>query len=329
MRLLTIPTVGILLLCVISPVSACDICGCPGAGSSPGLLPLVQRHFVGVRWQYQSYSIAAHHTGGSPTEETYHTADVWGRWQPHRRVQAIGILPWSVAARITPGEPVLQAVGIGDATVLLQYSLLDPARQSVRVWQQALQAGAGVKIPTGSSNLTDKEGALVAPNLQPGTGSADYMTSLLYAVRKGKTGISLDVSARISTKNAAGYQFGHRLNAGLQGFLVLRSGKSTVIPSLGVMTDIRQKDRDNDRIKGETGGYTMSSAVSVQLFRGNWSLNLNGGVPVYHHMGNGLIKPRLQIGAGVAYLIGHRSNKVPQGIFKDVDGVSGVSNRQS
>lgn len=328
MRLLTISTVGI-LLCVLSPVSACDICGCAGAGSSPGLMPLVQRHFVGVRWQYQGYEIAAHHTGGSPTEETYHTADVWGRWQPHRRVQVIGIFTWSVASRITPGEPVLRVGGIGDATVLLQYSLLDPARQSVRVWQHALQAGAGVKIPTGSSSLTDKEGALVAPNLQPGTGSADYLTSLLYAVRKGKTGISLDATARISTKNAAGYQFGHRLNAGLQGFLVLRSGKSTVIPTLGVMFDIRQKDRDNDRIKGESGGYALSSAVSVQLFRGNWSLNLNGGVPVYHHMGNGLIKPRLQLGAGVTYLIGHRSNKVPQGIFKDVDGVSGGSNRHS
>lgn len=318
MRLLTIPTVGILLLCVISPVSACDICGCSGAGSSPGLLPLVQRHFVGVRWQYQSYSIAAHHTGGSPTEETYHTADVWGRWQPHRRIQIISIIPYSVAGRTSQNEVALRVRGVGDITALFQYSLLDPVRQSARTWQHALQTGAGVKLPVGSSVLTDSEGVLIPPNLQPGTGSTDYLTSLLYAVRKGKAGVTLDATARFSTKNTAGYQFGHRLNAGIQGFYVLRSGKSTIIPSLGIMSDIRQEDRDKDKIKGETGGYAISSVVSIQFFRNNWAFNLNGGVPVQTNMGNGLIRPRLQCGAGVTYLISSRRNKAPQGIFKDV-----------
>lgn len=308
---------GAALLCVLSPVSACDVCGCSGAGSSPGLLPLVQRHFVGTRWQWQDYGISAHHPGGL-IEETYQTVDLWGRWQPHRRIQVIGVIPYSSAARITPGSPTLRAEGVGDATVLLQYSLFDPVRQSARTWQHALQAGAGAKMPLGSSSLTDAEGAVLPPNLQPGTGSTDYLATLLYAVRRGKAGISLDANARISTGNAADYRFGHRLNVGIQGFYVLRSGKSTFIPSLGLTSDLRQEDRDNGRIRGETGGYAVSSVVSVQLFRGNWAISLNGGVPVHSNLGNGLIRPRIQLGAGVAYMISNRSHNVPQGIFKEV-----------
>lgn len=198
MRLLTTSAVGSLLLCVLPSASACDVCGCSGAGSSPGLLPLVQRHFVGMRWQYQDYSISAHHTGGDPVGETYHTMDLWGRWQPHRRVQIIGIVPYSVTGRTSQNEAALRVRGISNITALFQYSLLDPVRQSARTWQHALQAGTGVKLPAGSSVLTDSEGVLIPPNLQPGTGSTDYLTSLLFAVRKGKAGVSLDATARFS-----------------------------------------------------------------------------------------------------------------------------------
>ena len=314
---------GAALLCVLSPVSACDVCGCSGAGSSPGLLPLVQRHFVGTRWQWQDYGISAHHPGGL-IEETYQTVDLWGRWQPHRRIQVIGVIPYSSAARITPGSPTLRAEGVGDATVLLQYSLFDPVRQSARTWQHALQAGAGAKLPLGRSGLIDGEGLALPPNLQPGTGSTDYLAALLYAVRRGMTGISLDVTARLSTANVAGYRFGNRLNTGIQGFYVMSFGKTTFIPSAGLLVDARQEDREKTRIRGDTGGYALSAVLSLQFFRGNMAFNLNGGLPVFNQMGNGLIRPRFQLGAGAVYMISAGKKQMPQGIFKDV-GHSSVS----
>jgi hypothetical protein len=322
MRILTISMVGTVLLYALPSASACDVCGCSGAGSSPGLLPLVQRHFVGLRWQSQDYSLLAHHEGNSPVYETFQTTDIMGRWQPQRRLQVIGTMPYFTASRTVPGAPVLRAEGIGDATVLFQYSLADPARQMTGKWQYALQAGAGVKLPTGRSNLADAEGTAIPPNMQPGTGSTDFLTTMLCAIRRGKAGISLDAAMRLTTANSSGYRFGHRLNTGIQGFYVMSLGKTSLIPSLGVAMDARQADRMNARIKGETGGYAISSVLSVQYFRGNIALNLNGWLPLYNNMGDGLITPGFQWGAGIAVLFGNKINKVPQGIFKDVNGVN-------
>ncbi|MBL7826982.1 MAG: hypothetical protein JNJ57_10155 [Saprospiraceae bacterium] len=316
---------GVALVCALVPAYACDVCGCSGAGNTLGLLPLVQRHFIGLRTQVQSFETAPHHTGDFLATETYHSFDLWGRWQPHRRVQVIGILPYVIANHRNGVTPTLQSSGIGDAMALAQFSVLDPVRQNKRLFQHTIQIGAGVKLSTGTFSIADSEGEQLPANLQPGTGSTDYLLSGFYAIRKGSWGVSLDAIARLSTENPKQYHFGNRLNAGVQVFWSKTIRRWNFVPAVGLSFDGRQEDRYLDKWKGETGGYALATTLGVQVFRGNLAFNIQWSLPAVHQMGDGLITPVYQLGAGVAVLIPNKKSPkatTPVNVFQNVSAKS-------
>ena len=312
---------AIALWCTPVLVQACDVCGCSGGGNSLGLLPLVPRHFVGLRWQLQSFNTAPHHEGDQAATETYQTIDLWGRWQPHRRLQVIGILPYTSAVRTPQTDPVLKSRGIGDASLLAQFSLLDPQKQRLRSWQHNLQLGGGVKLPTGASQLLDSAGEQMPGNLQPGTGSTDWLVSGLYALRRGNWGLSLDAIGRLSKENNQQYQYGHRFNTGIQGFWVKSIGRATFLPSAGAMIDYRQEDRNAGKWVGDTGGHAVYATLGLQAFYGNVAMNIGYAVPLNHQLNDGYVTPTMHLNAGVTWLFSSKTTQkqpIPSGIFQDV-----------
>lgn len=312
---------AVALWCTPVLVQACDVCGCSGGSNSLGLLPLVPRHFVGLRWQLQGFNTTPHHEGDQSATETYQTIDLWGRWQPHRRVQVIGILPYTMAIRTPVSDRVLKSRGIGDASLLAQFSLLDPDKQRLRNWQHNFQLGGGVKLPTGASKLLDAEGEQLPGNLQPGTGSTDYLVAALYACRKGSFGISLDAVGRLSTENDQQYHYGRRINAAIQGFWVKSIGKTALLPSAGVLMDYRQEDRNAGKWVGDTGGHAMYATLGLQAFYGNLAFNISYATPFGHQLNDGYVTPTTYLNTGVTWLFSSKSAQkqpMPSGVFQDV-----------
>jgi hypothetical protein len=70
----------------------------------------------------------------------------------------------------TPRTPVAGGTGLGDAMVLVKYRFY--RRDSPRGTTQA-SVTFGPKIPTGQTNLTDRNANLLPVSLQPGSGSTD------------------------------------------------------------------------------------------------------------------------------------------------------------
>ncbi|MFN0035237.1 MAG: hypothetical protein ACKVUS_09225 [Saprospiraceae bacterium] len=284
-------------------VSACDICGCAGGGNSLGLLPLVQRHFVGFRWQSQVFRTIAH--GSEPnSSETFRTLDFWGRWHPNRRVQLIANLPYQYTERHFDDGTSLHANGMGDAALLIQIALLDPKKQSFRDWGHTLQIGGGIKFPTGKNKLTDTESNVLTPALQPGTGSTDYLISGLYALRRGDWGASLDATARLMGKSNLGNQAGNRANIGMRGFWTKNVGKTAFLPFAGILLDARDADRENGKWQSDTGGWAAFGMVGAEVFRGDLSFGLGWQIPIASNFSNGKVSPKTRFNASVALLFG-------------------------
>ncbi|MDW8228735.1 MAG: hypothetical protein RMJ33_02745, partial [Saprospiraceae bacterium] len=197
-----------------SAVWSCDICGCSSGAQTLGLLPLVQRHLAGVRWQGQGYRTVAHGSEAN-SYEYFHSLDFWGRWMPHRRWQVMGFVPYSYNIRRFYDGQRQQVGGLGDVSLLAQFFILDPHQSMTHRWRHALQVGAGVKLPTGdfwmSESLNGQE-LPIPPALQPGTGSTDALVSALYAVSTHEWIISVDGMLRLTGQNSEGYRFGSRAN---------------------------------------------------------------------------------------------------------------------
>jgi hypothetical protein len=293
-------------VCVPLFASACDICGCAGGSNSMGLLPLMQRHFVGFRWQAQGFKTDAHGSESNSTE-SFRTIDIWGRWHPHRRVQVIASLPFQFSERHFDDGTKIYASGLGDAAVLVQFALLDPRKQSVRDWQHAFQIGGGVKLPSGKTDLADTEQNKLLPALQPGTGSTDFLVSSFYALRHGKWGASLDATARLMTQNKDAFQAGHRVNSNLRVFWTKKSGKTTFLPFGGLLLDARSADRDNGTEQNETGGWGAFGTAGVDILRKNLSFSLGWQIPLESDFSNGRVVPQNRFNAAVALLFGGKS----------------------
>lgn len=305
----------LVLACCSVPLSACEICGCSGGGNSLGLLPLVQRHFVGFRAHAQYYTTQPH-GGETASKENFANIDLWGRWQMNRRWQLIGILPYSSAERIFNDGVIHRTKGLGDLSLIAQFALLDPAKQAVKPWRYTAQIGAGLKMPTGVHDLRNEEGVLHIANLQPGSGAYDFLLSGLYAVQYNTWGISADASLRLTGENAEKYKIGNRLNAELRLFWNRQSRQFRFLPYAGLSLDARDVDRDKGIWQADSGGKAWFAVAGIDFFWGNCLLSLSGKIPLAHSLGGDMVTPGPRIQGGVAWLFGRKTKVMaPSAVF--------------
>ena len=226
--------------------SACDVCGCTGGGNQMGLLPLIPRHFVGMRYQSQGFHSMAH--GSEPdSEEHFRSVDIWGRWQPMQRVQLMASMPVLFNTRRFEDGQTIHVNGAGDALLFAQFGVLQTGRSSDAFRKHTLQLGGGVKLPTGAYRLPDpnSESVLLPAAFQPGTGSTDWMLSGLYALQAGKWGFNMDASYRFAGENDRHYRFGNKFFSACRVFRSQSWRNNTFLPYAGASFDMRQKDHDN------------------------------------------------------------------------------------
>lgn len=302
-----VAAVGIMGMPIVA--TACDICGCASGSASFGLLPLTQRHFVGFRWQLQGFNTRSH--GSAPNSmERFNTLDLWGRWQPHRRVQIIGTVPFQSNSRHFDDGTSHNLQGMGDASVLVQAALLDPNKQRYKKWQHTAQFGMGIKLPTGKTLNAPGLEEFLAQALQPSTGSTDFLFSALYALRRGSWGVSADALAQWMGPNKDDYQFGHRLNVGARVFWARKRGKITLLPYLGASLDARNRDSDQGSSIAESGGRAFFGNTGFEFFHRNIAFGMGYQLPLFSNLAQGHVTPLPRFSATCTYLFGSKIKKI-------------------
>lgn len=286
---------AVALLAVLPAASACDICGCSVGGNYFGILPQFHRHFVGFRWSEQMFQSAHSYTslknGTNLTDEHFRTVDVLARFYPWRRLQVLTLVPYHDFQRSEEGVHT-RARGIGDASLLLNYVLFDTGDSLRHPWRHTLTLGGGVKLPSGKHNLKDQEGALLNPNLQPGTGSTDYFVSATYTLRKGFWGLSADGQARLNTANRKDYRYGNRLSGSAKLFYWKNFRRVTLLPNAGVFSDVSATNLDQNEVVDNTGGYVTLATLGLDVYSGHFSAGFTFQQPVYQNLGDGAIRAR-------------------------------------
>ena len=166
---------------------ACDVCGCSMDGSYIGILPQFHKNFIGLNYSQLDFT-TEHHILGQPSstvsKEHFSTTELRGRINLSNRIQTFIFIPYATNSQSENG---LQSTfsGIGDVRIIFNYNVLNTGDSLMNKWKHNLQAGAGVKLPTGSFNTLDRT-QTVNPNLQAGTGSYDALMNIIYTIRHKK-----------------------------------------------------------------------------------------------------------------------------------------------
>jgi len=294
----------VMVLAIVPAASACDVCGCSIGGNYFGILPQFHKHFVGLRWSEQSFrsthSLSSAENGIYDSEEHFQTIDLIGRFYPARRVQVLVLVPYHNFHR---GETGVQtnSQGLGDVSLMGNHILInsgDSLRQRLR---HTLTVGGGLKLPTGRFGSKNQEGELLHENLQPGSGSMDFMLSATYTLRRAYWGLSSDIIGRINTANKNGYHFGNRVSTSAKVFYVKNFSKVTLLPNLGLFTDLSDVSYNGNRYMQETGGTAVLSTIGLDAYFGKFSIGYTIQLPVFEDMAGGLVQNRFRSMATLNY----------------------------
>lgn len=301
------------VLAVPRDVRACDVCGCSGGGGYFGILPQFQRHFVGMRWQERvldSYHPASSLEPAANARSTFRTLDIWGRWYPLRRVQVLAFVPVHFFEQ-NESTALIKTRGLGDATIIANYTLLNTGDSIMRTWKHSLQVGGGIKLPTGRYRLTDSDGVRYHANLQPGTGSTDALLNIIYTLRRRSLGLQVDAQTRLNTGNANRYRFGHRQNAAIRLFWWKNIGRNiSVLPRAGFVLDAAQKDVWYGSTQEATGGYATFADVGLDVYIGDFAVGAGFQTPVWRHLGDGLVTPKGNLSVTATWMFGGKKAAV-------------------
>lgn len=298
--------IALALLAFVPAASACDVCGCSIGGNYFGILPQFHRHFVGLRWSEQSFQSAhsrsAAQAGRFDSEESFRTVDLLGRFYPFRRVQMLVLAPYHYFRRLE-NNSLTHTQGLGDVSVLASYVLLDTGDSLHRKWQHTLTFGGGVKLPTGRHNLTNPEGELLHPNLQPGTGSTDFVLTAAYTLRRGAWGFSADAQGRLNTADKSlDYQMGNRLSGAAKVFYWKNAGRFTFLPNAGVFADAAQANKGNFDFTQGTGGAVALATIGLDVYMDSFSAGFTFQQPFWQNLGNGKVHSDARWMATVNYI---------------------------
>lgn len=296
-------TLVIIMVITSYAVRACDICGCGVGSYYIGILPDFKKRFVGLRYQYKT--LRSHLGPGGTTsylttDETYQTAELWGGWNIGKRFRVLGFVPVNLNSRENQGQTMNRS-GLGDIAVVGYYQLLNTRAAS----NQSLWIGAGVKVPTGQYEPTErKENENTPNNFQLGTASTDFSAHLMYDIRWMDFGINANLSYKINTSNKYDYRYGNKFSSNVLAYYKFRiNEKVSLAPNTGVLFETAVKDVENNKYTiDQSGGYSLMGTIGGEATFGRISAGVNFQPVISQRLANQQVKAGNRAMVHVTYL---------------------------
>ncbi|WP_035726550.1 hypothetical protein [Eisenibacter elegans] len=291
------------------PAAACDICGCGAGGYYFGVMPQFHKNFIGLRYRQASYDSHLRGTTYSDlfkTTETFYVTELWGRWYPAPRWQVLAFVPYQINLQRLATETKTQQ-GLGDMLFSLNYNLFnntlteDSIPKRIR---QNLWVGVGAKVPTGASRFSESDLSQVAnANFQLGTGSLDFVLSVMHVLRFQRSGISTDLSYKVNTANSRGYQFGNRVMANMAFFRLYRTGQFGLMPHIGAYGEYSVKDNDQGFLNENTGGHLITANLGLDVYYKRITAGVNYQQPIHQALAMGQIQAHARCVAHISFML--------------------------
>ncbi len=291
----------LLLLCFITPSSwACDICGCGAGNAYIGILPEFSSKIIGVR--YRANALETHLGPGGTrsyltTQEHYHTAELWGGWTWKDKFRVMATLPVGFNSKLN-AEGRSAKSGLGDAGIQAYYRLLHHKNtlgvSNAGLLVQDLWIGGGVKLPTGKYETADRDLSGKSANLfQLGTGSFDFLFTLMYDLRFQNAGLNISGNYKGNTSNKYDYTYGNKGSGSAQLYYKFRIKQSaTIAPNAGLSYEHSAPDLDNGYKVFTSGGYILFGTIGTELLYKNIALGGNFQPVLSQDLANGAVMAR-------------------------------------
>ena len=275
---------------------ACDSCGCTLSKISDNVQNAAQkkRWFFDLTFEQQNWKVknaaeahTLHHQGHDfhdKTHEEFYHFTLGANLS--EAVAVLAELPYVVRGSLdvehhsTLGRKQ-QSEGIGDLNLIGIYKFLVQG-------DDFLGINAGVKLPTGQTKEKDTTGDIFEPELQPGSGSADYPLGIVYHKEIGAAALSDNVSYVIKIKGAHQFQYGDLFFASLNADYTMNPESKAFQTKIGLDMTFHNSKKDRvARERDDDSGETSFFAGPGLNVKANENFSVFGNIlfPVYQNTG--------------------------------------------
>ncbi len=267
-----------ILLIITHQTKACDICGCGISGTNiNGIIPQFNKNIIGLRTMYNAFqhpNTPENYNGTNRViKDNYLSTDLWFRYYPNKRLQMVFALPYKSISR-EQSNKTIHVNGIGDATMMLNYSILKPndsTDQNFMWW-----AGGGLKIPTGKYQQRDEEKTMYPIGLQTGNGAYSFSLNNQMTYKKNKVIVNSVSQFLMNYKNELNFQLGNIYSTQLVGMYKKRIGcESYLIPNIGVEWIKSEQDKSYGIFNHHSGATTLSMQLGLDYFINSFFISAN------------------------------------------------------
>jgi len=254
-----------------------------------------------MRYSFQRYNTILASDNTQFSHDFYQAAELMAGTNISNKWQLLMFLPYN-HSHTKSDDGIKQNNGLGDLTWIGNYNLLvkkSLKRETVTVFQQ-LWIGAGIKVPTGRFTVDSSE-LISSANLQPGTGSLDFLLNAMYTFQVEGLGVNLNTNYKYNL-SADNYKFGNRLSATTFVFHPFHLDKVTISPNIGLLFEILGKNsKDHEKVVS-TGGNALLSAIGLELRYKNIEFGCNAQLPLSSDLSGGQTSPGTRGMCHVSYM---------------------------
>jgi len=152
-----------------------------------------------------------------------------------------------------------EATGLGDIELRGKYRFL---KQSPNGPWLSMAVGGGIKFATG---VDDEEynGAPLPASFQPGSGSTDYVLSLLATKKFPSFYLHSNILYQVCTEGSQDYEFGNKFKYNLS---LVRPMTRSIDLTLELNGSYASKDEQNDSTIDNTGGNEIFVSPGIKFF---------------------------------------------------------------
>ena len=283
---------SLLLIINATAALACEMCTLPRLGKQKDASNeswFAEYYFELQNWQEINPREAhtLHHQGHhvhDKTKEYIHHYSLGRKFD--NGLTLIADLPYvirkslEIHSHATLGDE-LRSEGLGDLHMMGLYQLWASPKN------HAISGIAGVKFPTGETKETNPQGERFEAELQPGSGSFDYIFGGLYKGRGQACELTANLIYVFKTEGDQHYEFGDSLITSALWQYVVPVNDNTVL-KLGVDGNLQyeQKHEDHGATVEDSGGVTLllGPALSVE-FNDRASLFASLHLPAHQNLG--------------------------------------------
>jgi hypothetical protein len=240
-------------------------------------------------------------------QENYNTFEIRGAFYTREVWKTTIVIPFVNNHQLVGGNSRFKVNGLSDPILMESYQVFNSLKtDDDKTFKHRLQVGGGLKIPLGRIDKTYENG-LPNLDLQPGSGSLDFISSITYLFKVKNFGVNSNVNFKFNGFNKNNYKYGNTLNSTINVFWQTSKGKFTFMPMIGGYFENMTLDKSKYEQNGnrmiidykDTGGQLLFGSAGLKLFYKSMSLSLNYQKNMYSQL-NGytqlLTKNRINVG---------------------------------